>query len=448
MPRKGALTGALLGIAAMFVLQALIATLWRSHVDRSARQLAEHSMASMADVARIRDDVEREHALVEEHILNRRPANMAGLEAKIQAVRDDLDATSRAYSPLMDSPEEAITWHFTQQRLARIHQFLGQVLALSRENLNATAEAKLEELERDYAAFDSAIGELIAINRNDVRGVLAQGASLEMRGRGVVLATEIVGLIGLLLVGLWGFKRVANEQRQLARVQVLEERNRELDAFSGRVAHDLRNPLGTIALTTAQLAAQVDDARAIERLQRGSRRIQDLINDLLALSRATGERNGATCDPSVIAAKLEDDFCDRFGHDAELHHDVETATVPYSESLLGQAVWNLVENAVKYHREGVRPQVDLSGRRAGDHYELAVTDHGRGMSEHEVARVFEPFYRAGDVRAVAGTGLGLAIVKRVVEARGGVVSLSSRPGEGSTFVLSLPITGVEQREAR
>jgi two-component system phosphate regulon sensor histidine kinase PhoR len=121
--------------------------------------------------------------------------------------------------------------------------------------------------------------------------------------------------------------------------------------------------------------------------------------------------------------------------------------VPYSETLLAQAVWNLVENAVKYRREGVRPEVRVTGRSVGASYELTIADNGLGMSTQEAARAFEPFYRVGQARGVMGTGLGLAIVKRVVEAQRGTVSVSSRPGEGSTFVLSLPIAGDEPGRA-
>jgi signal transduction histidine kinase len=447
-PHLRAFSVGLLGIAVLFVAQALIATLWRSHIDSEGRELARRAMDSVDDVARIRGDVEHEHALVEEHILAKRPADMAGIEVKLKRTNDDLNEGSRAYVRLLDSPEEAATWSFTQARIARIQQSLGPVLALSRGNLDAAADAKLAELERDYTAFEQAIDELIAINRRYVRAVLDKGSSLEAKARMIVLATQLAGLGGLMLIGLWGVRRVAEEQRQLVRVLSLEERNRELDAFAGRVAHDLRNPLGTIILTTDQLDQHGNYAGEIERLRRGSRRIQQLIDDLLALSRASGELAEATCNPSVVAARISHDFRDRFGRDADLSCDVEPSTIPYSETLFAQAVWNLVDNAVKYRRETVRPQVQVTGRHAGDRYELVVADNACGMSEPEAARAFDPFYRAGHARDVVGTGLGLSIVKRVVEARGGTVSMSSRPDEGSTFVLSLPIGSTRTWRAR
>jgi signal transduction histidine kinase len=443
MRNRRRLVVGLVGIAGVFVLQALIATLWRSHIDGGGRQIAERAIDSVESVNRIEYDVTLEHALVEQHIFADAPADMARIETRIEQVWDDLDRASATYARLIDTPDEAATWQDSRTRIANLRQNLPEVLALSRANLNAAADTTLARVDGDYAALTISIRDLVANNERDVRRVLDEGVSLETHARTIVLASQLAGLAGLLLVGLWGFRRVAEEQHQLARVHSLEERNRELDAFAGRVAHDLRNPLGTIVFTTETLEQHGNDPRAIERMRRGTRRIQDLINDLLVLSRAGGELGHTTCNLAVISARIGEDFGERFGKDADLRPDVEAATVPYSETLLAQAVWNLVENAVKYRREGVRPEVRVTGRSIGASYELTIADNGLGMSNEEAARAFEPFYRVGQAHGVMGTGLGLAIVKRVVEAHRGTVSVTSRPGEGSTFVLSLPIAGKE-----
>jgi two-component system phosphate regulon sensor histidine kinase PhoR len=117
----------------------------------------------------------------------------------------------------------------------------------------------------------------------------------------------------------------------------------------------------------------------------------------------------------------------------------QPASVRCREGLLRQAIWNLAENAIKYRRPEVRPHLEVSGHPVDSRYELSVRDNGLGMSPDEASRVFDPFYRALRGKDQPGLGLGLSIVKRVVEACGGALSLDSKLGSGSTFVMRLPL---------
>ncbi|MGH2872485.1 MAG: sensor histidine kinase, partial [Solirubrobacteraceae bacterium] len=104
---------------------------------------------------------------------------------------------------------------------------------------------------------------------------------------------------------------------------------------------------------------------------------------------------------------------------------------------LERAFANLLENAGRY---GGDEQIDVTARRDHGSVLVTVTDHGGGIELAEQARIFEPFYRGRDAsRAWAGSGLGLAIVKGFVEANGGSITVRSRPGEGTSFIISLPL---------
>src|SRR5262249_23308292 len=141
----------------------------------------------------------------------------------------------------------------------------------------------------------------------------------------------------------------------------LEARNRELDAFAGRVAHDLRGPL-----TTIKLAAGTSDA-----CRRGVARMEALINDLLTLSRAGGEGLGVVSDVSSVAAAVAEALgANVKAVDGILRIAVAPARVCCSESLIRQALGNLVENAIKYRRPDVRLELAIRGRPAGRDYEL------------------------------------------------------------------------------
>jgi signal transduction histidine kinase len=119
--------------------------------------------------------------------------------------------------------------------------------------------------------------------------------------------------------------------------------------------------------------------------------------------------------------------------------DRDEAEVACSEGLLRQALTNLVENAVKYRRPEVPPEVEISGSKRDGEYQLRVSDDGAGISAEETARIFEPLYRSPRVQHLPGTGLGLSIVNRIVQASGGAISVESRLEEGSTFVVHLKL---------
>src|SRR5690606_3868302 len=110
---------------------------------------------------------------------------------------------------------------------------------------------------------------------------------------------------------------------------------------------------------------------------------------------------------------------------------------------LRASVQNLLANALKYG--GPRPKLEVSATTGagpgGREVRIAVTDHGLGIAPAELPHIFEPFYRGREaqVRQIHGNGLGLAIVKGIVDAHGGRVTVQSRPGQGSTFVLHLPV---------
>ena len=110
-----------------------------------------------------------------------------------------------------------------------------------------------------------------------------------------------------------------------------------------------------------------------------------------------------------------------------------------------QALSNLADNAVKYRRADVQADIDIFGRVVGKEYELRVSDNGVGMSYDEAHQAFDPFFRALRVREQKGTGLGLSIVKRVIEASGGSVVVDSRLGQGTTFIIRLPLASDDAR---
>ena len=254
-----------------------------------------------------------------------------------------------------------------------------------------------------------------------------------------LLAIGLGALAGAAGVGAWASRQVARREEALSlNARMLELRNRELDAFASRVAHDIRGPLTTISLATSHLAATAPkEARTTEILQRGAKRMEALVDDLLTLARIESQVRGR-CDPRRVATQVEEDVAARFATEhGTLRSSVDEAEIACSEGLLRQALTNLVENAVKYRRPEVPPAVEISGTKLDGEYQLRVSDNGAGMSAEEAARIFEPLYRSPRMQHLPGTGLGLSIVNRIVQASGGAISVESRLEEGSTFVVRL-----------
>jgi two-component system sensor histidine kinase SenX3 len=216
--------------------------------------------------------------------------------------------------------------------------------------------------------------------------------------------------------------------------------------FVANISHELKTPVGALALLAETLSDE-DDPLVVRRLAGRMRdesfRVSRVIDDLLALSHIEGE--GAQAVERVRLASVVSEAVDRMRPAAE-HRDVriEVGEVPAELELLGDrrqltsALFNLLENAVKYSDSSSVVKV----RAAGDRNEVAlvVQDHGIGIPARDIKRIFERFYRVDQARSrqTGGTGLGLAIVRHVARNHGGEVTVSSREGEGSTFMLVLP----------
>ena len=410
-------------------------------LENSARDIVQNMLTSVRLVGELSGEVKTKQILVNEHILASESADRARLETRIGAVEAQIAATMRTYEPWVTLPGERAAWEQAQQDLKDLDGPIARVVAFSRENLDTEARWEMELAAGLFTRVSQDFDRLIAINDTGATRSLSEVSAIRFRLMVTLLAAGLLAMLGILAVGIWTARRVARREAETARsAQMLEDRNRELDAFAGRVAHDIRNPLMVIRMAAEQLSAVVPQhAKPTELLRRGVRRMETLVDDLLTLARVEGQMPGS-CDPAAVAAQIQEDFATRFeGAKGQLRVAVNHASVSCSEGLLRQALTNLTENAIKYQRPDATPEVEISGGAVdGDRYDLRVADNGLGMSKDDAGRVFEPFYRSPRTQDLPGTGLGLSIVKRVVQASGGTLSVESELGQGSTFIVRLP----------
>jgi signal transduction histidine kinase len=409
-------------------------------LEDSARDIVQNMLTSVRLVGKLSGEVKTKQILVNEHILASESADRTRLETRIAAVEAQIAATMRAYEPWVTLPGEQAAWDQARQDLRDLDGPIARVVAFSRENLDTEARWEMELAAGLFTRVSQDFDRLIAINNAGANRSLVAVSAIRLRLMITLLAASLLAMIGIAAVGIWTARRVAQREDETARsARVLEDRNRELDAFAGRVAHDIRNPLMVIRLAAEQLSAVVpQQSKPTELLQRGVRRMETLVDDLLTLARVEGQMPGS-CDPATVAAQIQEDFATRFeGVKGQLRVAVTHANVSCSEGLLRQALTNLTENAIKYHRPDTTPEVEISGGAVDDRYDLRVSDNGLGMSKDDAGHVFEPFYRSARTQDLPGTGLGLSIVKRVVQASGGTLVVESELGQGSTFIVRLP----------
>ncbi|RSN46863.1 MULTISPECIES: sensor histidine kinase [Actinomadura] len=219
--------------------------------------------------------------------------------------------------------------------------------------------------------------------------------------------------------------------------------------FVANVSHELKTPVGALSLLAETVEGAADDPEAVRRfagrMQIESVRLNNLVQDLMTLSRVQGDEPL----PDLGPVPLDDvtaEAIDRCQIKAS-SKDIELATggtgglrVRGDVELLTTALRNLIDNAVAYSPE--RTRVVVSTRRCDDRFvEINVTDQGIGIPDAEVERIFERFYRVDPARSrqTGGTGLGLAIVKHVTSKHGGDVTVWSKEGSGSTFTIRLPL---------
>ncbi|GAT69399.1 PAS domain-containing two-component system sensor histidine kinase/response regulator [Planomonospora sphaerica] len=247
--------------------------------------------------------------------------------------------------------------------------------------------------------------------------------------------------------------RQAYEAEQ-ATVTRLKELDAAKDAFIATVSHELRTPLtsliGYLEVVSDADAGVVEASppgrRMLDAMIRNAARLQDLVEDLLAINSINPDRLEVDAAPVPVGEIVEEAVrvtaaaARDSGHGFQVRLDAGAGHVPGDRDLLVRAVGALLSNAVRYSATGTPITVHASA--AGQQVAIAVTDTGAGIDTDELPHVFERFYRTryAHEHAIQGVGLGLTIAEAIAEAHGGTITVVSTPGEGSTFTLNLPVS--------
>ena len=236
------------------------------------------------------------------------------------------------------------------------------------------------------------------------------------------------------------------EEALRTKTRELERSNRQLEQFASMVSHDLQEPLHTIIgfldRLNTRCASSLNDTGQdyIKRMQMASRRMNQLIEDLLVFTRlTTKDLLHKKVDLNILIDEVLADL------DVSLstkHGEVEVGLLPpvYGDPRqMHQLFQNLISNAIKFSRTSEPPHICIVGQDIGARQvKISVQDNGIGFENRYQHKIFQPFQRLQGWGKYEGSGLGLSICQKIVENHGGDISATSRPGQGSTFTVSLP----------
>jgi signal transduction histidine kinase len=249
--------------------------------------------------------------------------------------------------------------------------------------------------------------------------------------------------LALLIVGYLSVRSAAERQLVAQRTHEAEDAQSRLQRFMGMVGHDMRTPLFTVLARTQLLSEQAvePDRSNLLAIEEAAQKMRRFADDLADAARVGSHTFTINPSPIDLAARLR-----QLAGDAAATSAIHQLVLDLPDGLSGcwdpgrmdQLFGNLLSNAIKYSPRGGKVRVRAAA--TDGQVEIEVQDEGIGISDGDAKRLFEPFSRLADpaAKGVKGTGLGLYIAKAIAEAQGGGISLTSRPGEGSTFRVTLP----------
>lgn len=363
-----------------------------------------------------------------------------------------------------ECPEDEQIQHFYQYvYLAECNNVMAQMYGNSRaeEMISARLEDFLVSSDPDNIAY------LRSFIRSNYRLIDAESHKIDQQGNSKYFLNNLVGIVEKgLLVRAWGTQRDITERKQaeqqckqlLEREQIAradaEAANRIKDEFLATLSHELRTPLNTIMGWTQLLRNrnldQTTTGRALETIERNTKSLTQLIEDILDVSRIIRGTLHLNIHQvklvPLVEAAIDTVRAAAQGKEISIksRFNPEVGVIMGDANRLQQVVWNLLSNAVKFTPKGGR--VDVQLQRIQSYVQIRVSDTGEGIAAEFLSHVFERFRQADSskTRSHGGLGLGLAIVRHLVELHGGTVSAESPGiGQGATFIVNLPMKAVD-----
>ena len=436
-----------IGLAMATVILSFLATLWISHsptrsIDSEVGTIARNAAPAMEHLSNARTELRRMHLLVSQHI------HEPGSENEAHALMKAIDREIAGFELMRPSTKKQQFERAIDEELPAVEGALDRALAAARADDPSRADQVLHDhLQPALDVLDDRVADAQLAVTQLVQNRAYEIAKAGQHSQNLALLFGGLSVVAAIAAGAFALYALRRQAKVIVEhSHMIEERAKDLEAFAGRVAHDLRNPLAALMLRVEALRAREypDPAlsRSLEKLEAQGQRMDRVIDGLLGFAVAGAQietaastdvrevTEGIISDLRPVAEKAQTTLV------AELAPGLEVACTP---GALTSAITNLVGNALKYIVDGSATERRITIRSAlrGDLVRIEVEDNGPGLRPGAEADVFEPFRRATNGRQ-PGLGIGLATVKRIAEAHRGRAGVINRPGEGATFWIELP----------
>ncbi len=325
---------------------------------------------------------------------------------------------------------------------------------VANQRLATDVKAVDDQIARSFHAIYRMLNTRADVVRARLKRTMAHEIKAFRHTQTVLLIISLI-LTGLVATLLTNFSRgTARNLAQLkerdeqlsSHARELEHNNRELEQFAYVASHDLREPLRKIQAfgdrLQAKEAANLSDRGRdyVDRMQNAAARMQSLIEGLLLYSRCgTRAQPYSLVDLNQVARGVVSDLEARI-QETNAHIDIGPLPTIHADPVqMGQLFQNMISNGLKFQPPGNEPELTVRARVHSDDLELCFSDNGIGIPEEQSERIFGVFQRLHGRDEYEGTGVGLSICKKAAERHGGSIEVISKPGQGATFSVHLPI---------
>jgi two-component system, LuxR family, sensor kinase FixL len=301
----------------------------------------------------------------------------------------------------------------------------------------------------DLPSSRALTGEVVRSQRLLLTNARGEQLVILVSGSPIRLGGELVGAV-VVFHDITDRERAQKALKKYA--QQLERTNRDLQDFAFISSHDLQEPLRKIQAFSERIATKYADALDttgidyLSRMNSAAARMQNMINDLLAYSRVTSQtHNFVKVSLAEVVDQVLSDYEMRIEESQAFIEVSKLPTIKADPFQMHHLFMNLVSNSLKFQNKATAPVVKIKWSNPEEiltpekSVEIVFEDNGIGFDEKYIKRIFQPFQRLHSHRAFEGSGIGLAICRKIVEFHGGSITASSTPGQGSIFVVRLPV---------
>ena len=303
------------------------------------------------------------------------------------------------------------------------------------------------ELERTEAALDAMFsGKVHTVNRvkqyrhkngSLMWGLLSASTVLDNKGEVRYVVAQVINIQE---------QKLLEENLKLQNAALMQA-NEELEKFAFIASHDLKEPIRTVRAFTDYLLRDVEQGK-LERVQqdkefidRACKRMTELIDDLLSLSRVgKSDIDLQPCQLNSLLDQVKEQLRSQIESSRATISIPEEDVVIFVDFVQMVLVFqNLIQNAIKFHRLGHSPKIMICAVRELDTIKISVEDNGIGIAEEHQHKIFGPFKKLHSNSEIEGSGMGLAIVSKIINRHRGTISVKSKENEGTTFSIILPV---------